>query len=391
MTPPPVHLSRARVGVALAFAANGLTFGTWAARIPQVRDNLGLSDTVLGFALLAVAVGAVGAMPLTGGLIARYGSRNVCLTGTLIMAGGLASAGFAPSLPVLVVALACLGAGSGSQDVSMNAHGIELERRVERPILSGFHGVFSIGAMVGAALGGVAAGANLPVSIHFALIAAAIALMAVTAHLLMLAGHVDRVAETPLFQRPPVALLGLGLLAFGSLMAEGSVGDWSAVLMHGSFGADAATAAFAFAAFSLLMTAGRFSGDGLVQRFGPVRVTRIGALVSMGGLAFTLALGVPLAGIVGFALVGAGLAAMVPIIFRAAAHLPGVAPGTGIAATTTLGYLGFLVGPPSIGFLSGEFGLRTALIAIVILLALVAVFAGQTELAAADDPVAAIG
>ncbi len=385
------ELSGARVGVGIAFAANGLTFGTWAARIPQVRDNLGLTDTVLGFALLVIAVGAVGTMPLTGGIIARYGSRNVCLVGTLVMASSLASAGLAPSLPILAVALLFLGAGSGSQDVSMNAHGIELERRVQHPILSGFHGVFSIGAMVGAALGGVAAGANLPVGIHFALTAAVIAVMAIAAYLLMLTGHVDRVAETPLFHRPPVALLGLGLLAFGSLMAEGSVGDWSAVLMHGSFGADAATAAFAYAAFSLLMTAGRFSGDALVQRFGPVRVTRTGALLSMAGLAFALALGAPLAGIAGFALVGAGLAAMVPIIFRAAAHLPGVAPGTGIAATTTLGYLGFLVGPPSIGFLSGEFGLRTALVAIVILLALVAIFAGQTELAAANDPVAATG
>lgn len=385
---PTTELSRARLGVALAFAAQGLTLGSWAARIPQVRDNLSLTDTILGLALLSTAIGAIAAMPLAGGLVSRSGSRNVCLAGGILMACGLAVAGVAPSLPVLALALAAMGAGSGSQDVSMNAHGVELERRVGRPILSAFHGVFSLGAMVGAALGGLAAGNNLPVNVHFGLTAVVLVVLAVAAYRLMLPGHVDQVAKTPLFQRPPIALLGLGLLAFGSLMAEGSVADWSAVLMHGSFGADAATAAFAFAAFSLLMTVGRFGGDRLVHRFGPVRVTRAGAIVSLAGFVLALAVGMPLAGIVGFALVGAGLASMVPIIFRAGAHLPGVPPGVGIAATTTLGYVGFLVGPPLVGFLAGQLGLRTALVSMIVLLALVAVFAGETELADAADPVA---
>jgi MFS family permease len=197
----------------------------------------------------------------------------------------------------------------------------------------------------------------------------------------MLPGHIDRLTETPLFARPPVALLGLGLLAFGSMMAEGSVADWSAVLMHESFRADPATAAFAFAAFSLVMTVGRFAGDRIVDRFGPVPVTRWGAILAVAGFAVALGVGTPISGIVGFSLVGGGLAAMVPLIYRAAAHLPGVPAGTGIAAATTLGYCGFVVGPPLIGFLAGQVGLRASLGTMAIVLALVAVFAHKTEIA----------
>ncbi|MEA2621350.1 MAG: hypothetical protein QOH61_260, partial [Chloroflexota bacterium] len=385
MTAVAPDLRRARLAVTLAFAANGLTFGTWAARIPQVRDGLGLSDTVLGFALLSIAVGAVAAMPIAGGLIARHGSRNLTFVGTSLMALGLALAGLAPSLPVLVLALACLGAGSGWQDVSMNAHGVEVERRYGRPILSSFHGLFSLGGMLGAAVGGLAAGQNLPPGVHFVLIAAVVALLGALSYAGMLAGQVDHAEDTPLFQRPPAALIGLGLLCFGSMMTEGSVADWSAVLMVGPLGADAATAAFAFAAFSLVMTGGRLAGDRIVQRFGPAAVTRAGAVVGVIGFGLALVVGTPLSGIVGFAMVGGGLASMVPVILRAAARFPGVSPGTGIAATTTLGYLGFVVGPPLIGFAAGQVGLRLALGSMAAVLALVAVFARRTELAEAPS------
>ena len=241
------------------------------------------------------------------------------------MAGGLGLAGLAPSLPVLIAALAALGAGSGMQDVSMNAHGVEVERRYGRPILAGFHAVFSVGGMLGAAVGGVAAGANVDVSLHLVLTAGIVALLGVVAWSRMLQGHVDRVAEAPLFQRPSAAVVGLGLLAFGSMIAEGSVADWSAVLMSGPLGADAATAAFAFAAFSLTMTAGRYAvGDNVVHRFGPVAVTRWVAVIALGGFIIALAVGTPAGGILGFALAGIGLACMVPVIYRAAGRIPGV-------------------------------------------------------------------
>lgn len=380
-------LRRARFGVAVSFAANGLVFGTWAARIPQVREALGLSEATLGLALLSIAAGAVAAMPPAGGLIARYGSRNVTAVGSAVMAAGLAVAGFAPSLPVLIVGLACLGVGSGWQDVAMNAHGVEVERRHGRPVLSAFHGIFSLGGMLGAAVGGLAAGQNIPVAEHLAVAAFAVLWLAILAFAMMLRGRIDRTTETPLFKRPPLALLGLGLLAFGTMLAEGSVADWSAVLMRGPLGADAVTAAFAFAAFSLLMTAGRFAGDRLVERFGPVRLTRWGAILSLLGFALALTIATPAAGIVGFALVGAGLSSTIPVIYRAAAHIPGTAPGTGIAAATTLGYLGFVVGPPLIGFAAAQIGLRVSLGSMIVLLALVAAFAQQTE-GATSEPVA---
>jgi hypothetical protein len=269
--------------------------------------------------------------------------------------------------------------------VSMNAHGVEIERRVGHPILSGFHAIFSVGGMVGSAVAGYVVGAAIGVELHFTGAAIAIALVGVLAWGLLMPGRIDPPASGAFFQRPPRAVIGLGILAFGSLMAEGSVADWSAVLMHGSLGATTATAAFAYSAFALLMTIGRFLGDPLVARFGPVQVTRVGALLSLLGFAIAVAVGSAIGGIVGFALVGAGLAPMVPIFFRAAAHIPGVPPGTGIAAVTTLGYCGFVVGPPLIGFAADQISLRVALGAMAVVLGLVAVNARRTELSDAAE------
>jgi MFS family permease len=364
----------------LAFLANGATFGTWATRIPDIRDRLGLSDSVLGFALLSIAAGAVLAMPVAGTLIGRLSSRHIVLIGTCLMAVGLLTAGFAPSLLVLVPALACLGVGSGWQDVAMNAHGVEVEKLVGKPVLSGFHALFSVGGMAGAAIGGAVVGAAIAVDTHFAVSALFVAATGVLAWALLMPGRVDPPASGPVINRPPRAVVGIGLIAFVSLMAEGSVNDWSAVLMHGSLGASTSTAAFAYAAFALMMTAGRFAGDWLVARFGPVQVTRVGAVLSLAGFVIAVAVGTPIGGIVGFAFVGAGLAPMVPVFFRAAAHIPGVPPGTGIAAVTTLGYLGFVVGPPLIGFAADQFSLRVALGAMAVALGLVAVNARRTEL-----------
>jgi fucose permease len=376
----PAQLRRARVGVMLAFLANGATFGTWASRIPEVRDRLGLSDAVLGLALLSIATGAVVAMPLTGALIGRFSSRRMTLVGTILMAIGLTTAGFAPMLLLLVAGLACLGVGSGWQDVSMNTHGVEVERRVGRPVLSGFHAMFSVGGMIGSALGGVAVALGVPVQMHFALIGIGILAVGGTAWALLLPGRVDPPSSGPTFQRPPMAVVGLGLLGFGAMMAEGSVADWSAVLMNGSLGASTVTAAFAFSAFALLMTIGRFLGDPLVARFGSVTVTRGGGWLSAVGFLVAIGVGSAVGGLVGFAMVGAGLAPIVPIIFRAAGHVPGVSTGAGIAAATTLAYLGFVVGPPAIGFAGERLSLPIALGGMAVVMALVALNARRTEL-----------
>ncbi len=200
----PYVLRRARLGIMLAFLANGATFGTWATRIPEIRDHLGLSDSMLGFALLSIAVGAVLAMPIAGTMIGRFSSRHMVLLGTLLMSIGLVTAGFAPSLLVLVPGLACLGMGSGWQDVAMNAHGVEVERRVGKPILSGFHALFSVGGMLGAAIGGAVVGAAIAVDLHFAVSAIFIAAIGVVAWALLMPGRVDPPVVRPAAQ-PPAA------------------------------------------------------------------------------------------------------------------------------------------------------------------------------------------
>jgi Major Facilitator Superfamily len=391
MTMPAARTSAARVAVTVAFFSHGALSGTWAARIPQIRDALGLSDPALGLGLLAVAAGAVSSMTLTGGLVARFGSRTVTLLGLLVMCAGLVCVGLSPSFALAVPSLLAFGVGMGTMDVAMNAHGVTVEGRMQRPILSGLHGLWSLGAMAGAAVGGLAAGAGVPVPLHFLAVAGVLGLAGFAVRRAMLPGAVDRVSRTPWFQLPPRAMLGLGLLCFGSLLAEGSVSDWSAVLLSGTFGADAASAAFGYAAFSLVMTAGRLSGDAVVARVGPVALTRGGALLTAAALGTLLVVGDAGVAILGLALMGAGLASMVPVIFRAAAHQPGVPAGTGIAAVSLLGYLGFLAGPPLIGFAAGQVGLRAALGGVVLLLFLMAALAGRTEVGDAGSRGASSG
>jgi MFS family permease len=364
----------ARAAVAATFALNGLVFGTWASRVPAVRDRAGLSDGELGLALACIAVGAVVAMPVAGGLAARRGSRRPTRVALVAACAGLALVPLATSLAALCVALLVFGVAIGALDVAMNAHGVAVERRAGRPILSGLHAAFSAGGLAGGALGAAAAGAGLAVTVHLPLVAAlALVVGAVWTRAFLPAGEDAAEAGAPLLVRPPRSLLALGALAFACLLIEGASADWSAVYLRDSAGASAAAAALGFTAFSVTMTAGRLLGDRLVAAVGPVRLVRAGGAVAALGFGLALLAGTPAAGIAGFACLGAGMAAVVPIVFRAAGSTPGVEPGVALAAVSSTGYLGFIAGPAVIGGIAEATSLSTSLVLLVGLGALVAV------------------
>ncbi len=373
MTAPRVRA--ARWAVAAMFFVNGALLANWVARIPAVQQRLGLSTGALGIALLGMAIGALAAFPVTGWLIAHYGSRRVTTGAALVYGAALPLPGLAPSLPLLMAALIVFGAGNGAMDVAMNAQGVAVEERYGRPILSSFHGLWSIGGFAGALAGGLAAGAGIQPFPH--LLGAAVVLLAGALVAARWLAPVPAAARSgaPAFARPTRALLGLGVVAFCSALSEGAMADWSAVYLHNALATSAGFAAAGYAGYSLAMTAGRLSGDSLTHRFGPVALVRAGGLLAAVGLGIALILGRSLPAVAGFVCVGAGLSLVAPLVYSRAGRTPGMSAGAALAAVATMGYTGFLLGPPVIGAVAQVISLRGALGLIVVLSIAIAVLA----------------
>jgi fucose permease len=253
----------------------------------------------------------------------------------------------------------------------MNAQGIAVERTYRRPIMSSLHGMFSIGAMAGAGATGLVASQGVGIVAQLTAIGALTLLVGPLLARVMLPAQADASGRGEGFVLPDRRLLALGVIAFCGLLGEGAMGDWSAVYLDQNLGADVEVAAMAFAVFSLTMALGRFSGDRVVARFGGGAVVCGGGALAALGLGATLLIGRPEVAIVGFGLIGAGLSCIFPVALSAATRTPGMAAGTAIAGVCTIGYLGFLIGPPAIGGLAELVGLPAALSAVVLLFVLI--------------------
>lgn len=365
----------ARLAVAAVFFVNGAVLGNWVARIPVVQQKLGLGNGALGVALLGMAVGALLAMPTTGWLVARVGSRPVTKIAALGYCAALPLPALAPNLPLLAIALVVFGALNGVMDVAMNAQGIAVERRYRRPIMSSFHGMFSVGGMAGAAGSGVVASVGVETVPHLLGAALLLGMVAVLASRRLLPSGADIASQGLAFAVPTGSLLGLGVVAFCSMLGEGAIADWSAVYLRKTLETGPGLAAAGYAVFSLAMAVCRLTGDWLTQRLGPVAMVRLGGTVAATGLGLSLVIAQPVAALVGFACVGVGLSSIVPIAISAAGSTPGMVPGLAIAAVTTTGYFGFLSGPPLIGFAAELLTLRGGLGIVVVLSATIAILA----------------
>src|SRR6266568_7408643 len=273
-------LRQASLAVSAAFLANGLGFANWAARIPAVKDDVGLSTGALGVALLGIALGAVVAMPLAGALLVRFGSRKLTRLTLALFCVTLPLPALAGSLPALLGALALLGIASGSLDVSMNAKVVVIEQRYGRPLLAGLHGLWSLGTLGGALLGGLAAAAGIVPRVHLLAVAAVLLAGGLYATRRLLPGGADRDQATPRFVRPTRTLALLGAIAFCALLSEGAAYDWSAVYLRDSLGSSEGLAVSAYAAFTLTMTVGRLVGDRLRARFGSRALLCSAALIA---------------------------------------------------------------------------------------------------------------
>ncbi len=382
---------RSRIAAAVLFLLYGTLIGTWTARIPAVKENLELSDGRLSIALVGLALGAVTGMQLSGRLVDRYGSRRIMIPAALIDGCFLLPVAAAPSLATLTVALFAFGVVHGVLNIAMNARAVEIERAAERPIMSSFHAVYSIGGFLGAVLGGLAAAAGAGPLGTFAIVAglgAALALWSLrrsTAVPQPVPDGPTGLGVPGAGQVPLSGVLMLGMLALCALVGEGAAADWSTVYLRDSLASTEGFAAAAFAAFFIAMTAGRLSGDRLAARFGAVRLVRGSGLLAAVGLGAALLVSHPVAGVIGFGCLGAGLSCVAPQVFSAAGHRNPRRPAQAIARVASIGWLGFFAGPVLIGGAAGVAGLPVALGLPVLLALLVALAAGALRPAAEPE------
>lgn len=349
---------RARAATTAVFFGCGAGYGAWAACIPAVQAGLDLSDAWLGLGLLGVAGGSILFMPAAGWLCARSGAGAVMLASGALFALTLPLPALAPSFWALVAASFLLGAANGTMDVSMNAHAAAVERDWGGAIMSSFHAGFSLGGLFGVAAAGWLLGAGLGATACLWAAAGLVGALVAAAGFGAGAGGSGARGEARRgFVLPGRRVLGLGALAGSVFLLEGSVADWSGVFLGRELGASPGAAAGGFAAFSATMVAGRLAGDRVVRALGGAVVLRLGAGLAAAGMALVLVAQAPWAAAAGFGLVGLGAANVVPVLFSRAGEQGPAA----LAAVASMGYAGFLLGPPAIGFVAEAVGLRAAL------------------------------
>jgi MFS family permease len=364
-----------RTAVSTIFAIIGFVSAGWIARIPALTTKLEMDTAQLGALLLFIAVGSLIAFQFIGRWIEHYGSDRTTLFFTLAFIVALVGLALSPVPAVLGVGLFFYGATFGAADVAMNAQGVTVEKRLKRPIMGSLHGFFSFGALAGAAASALLAGAGVGLEANLILFAAIALILTWWANLGLVRDDPVPVEDKPKggvgFSLPPRALWPMGVIAFCGAIGEGSLADWGALYVHDELGWSEGMAAFGFTVFSTTMLAGRFISDQIVVKFGAEQVVRVGAVIAAIGLLAGLIPNVTWAAIAGFAIMGVGLASVFPVVYSAAGSIPGVPSGRGVAAVATMGYTGFLAGPPVLGFLARATSIQVALMVVAGLIAVI--------------------
>lgn len=373
----PIRSSRIAIG-AIFFLA-GLTFASWASRIPDVKTALELNEARLGLILFALPIGQMVSLPVAAWMISKAGSKSVVITAALLYPFTLTLASLAPTSYVLAIGLLLFGFFANLLNIAMNTQAVGVELLYGRSIMGSFHGLWSLGGFSGAILGGLFVSMDVPPTVHFSLIF-------LLSGLIVLGGHRFTLAEGPkagvgqrLFTKPDKYILVLGLIAFFCMVCEGALADWSGVYFQKVVRAPEQLTTIGYIAFTSTMAGGRFLGDGLVTRYGVKNVLRFsGALIAGGLLVAILWPGVTSA-TAGFLLVGFGVSSVVPTAYGLAGRSKTMLASTALAAVSSISFLGFLVGPPVIGFIAQASSLRLSF-ALVALLGLgTAFFAGKIK------------
>jgi MFS family permease len=381
----PVLVRHARGAVGVAFAVHGAVVGTFATRIPWIADHVRTDPGGLGLALLFSSIGAIVTMPFTGRLVHRLPARVAVPVLMVPWCLAIIPTALAPSVPVLCAVLFVCGATSGAADVAMNAQGVAVEQAYGRSIMSGLHGLWSVGGLVGSALGVLAAYMDVSAFVHFLLAGFALAVVAVAASPWLLDAAPAAGEEVARFVLPPRPVLLIALVGFVAVFGEAASADWAAVYLTDIAHAAPAVGAAAYTGFALTMAVARLAGDRLVNRFGAVRTVRLGGAAATAGAVVVAVARAPAPAIAGFALIGVGVAVVVPLAFAAAGNA-GPRPAEQIAGVATIAYGAGLAAPAAIGAVAHTTSLSASFVVVAALTAYIVLGAGALRRRAVTVP-----
>ena len=347
-----------RIAISIFFFVAGLTFASWASRIPDIKNQLGLSDAGLGAVLFALPVGQLLSLPLSAWLIKKFGSRRVLIAMALLYPLTLVWLGTVTAIWELATVLLIFGFWANSMNIAMNTQAVGLEKFYGRSIMASFHGLWSLAGFAGAIVGSLFVSAGFSPVIHFSLICLITAFLVVASYKYTLADAPDKSNSKSLFVKPGKQILILGLIAFCCMLCEGAMADWSGVYFQKVVQVSKSFTTLGFVAFTGSMASGRFVGDWMVTKFGVKRMLQISGYLISAGLLTAVLLPSIAGAITGFLLVGFGVSSVVPIVYGLAGKTTKMSAGAALAAVSTISFVGFLVGPPLIGFVAQLSSLR---------------------------------
>jgi MFS family permease len=369
-----------RVAVGAIFFLYGLCFSSWASRIPSIQQSIGLSDAHLGLVLIALPVGSMISLPLSGFLTAKAGSRKIVIIATILYSLSLVTLGLAASVYHLVAGLFVFGLSGNLLNISINTQAVGVEALYKRSIMASFHGLWSLAGFVGAAVGTFMMGRGVFPYQHFILITIIAVSILLLSNRNLLREDTKPEANQPIFARPDKSLINLGVIAFCSMICEGAMFDWSGVYFKKVVVADEAWLGAGYTAFMSMMAFGRFFADWATVRFGLKRILQISGLLTATGLLVAVLFPNIVTAITGFLLVGAGVSSVVPLVYSAAGRSKVLSPGVALATVSTIGFLGFLCGPPLIGLVAGATSLRVSFSIIAVMGLCVSIVSSRSEL-----------
>lgn len=353
------HSKRAyRLAVSTLFFLQGLCFASWASRIPSITQTLHLSDAVLGVVLFALPIGSMAALPFAGWMVTRWGSKRVATNALLLYSILLLLIGLSDSIVLLVASLVLFGAAGNTANIAINTQAVGVEARYGRNIMASFHGLWSLAGFTAAGIGTFMIGKSIVPFNHFLLITAIIMAGMAAAFQYLLPNEEKSAEAQPLFVKPDATLLRLGIIAFCCMICEGAMFDWSGIYFQKVVGADKDWIGAGYTAFMCTMATGRFLADGVVERIGFKKTIVLSGLLITAGLALAVLLPSLYTAIAGFLIVGFGVSSVVPLVYSEAGRSGKMSPGMALAAVSSIGFVGFLIGPPLIGVIAGLFGLR---------------------------------
>jgi len=349
-----------RYAVAAIFFIQGLAFASWASRIPTIQQFLGLSDSALGAVLLALPVGLMLSLPFSGWLITRIGSRIVVIIAAMLYSLVLVTLGLAETILQLIGGLFLFGLAGNMVNISINTQAVGVEALYKKSIMASFHGVWSLAGFFGAALGTLMIGTGIVPFQHFVLVLVLAWVGIALSSRYFLRDDLNSQEKQPIFVKPDKSLIHLGVITFCAMICEGAMFDWSGVYFKKVVLAQHAMVGAGYTAFMCTMALSRFAADNLTQRFGLKRILQISGVLTASGLLIAVLFPHFITAILGFLLVGAGVSSVVPLVYSAAGKSKVMSPGVALAAVSTIGFLGFLIGPPLIGLVAGATSLRVS-------------------------------